>query len=170
MIPNVDNIARTLTKFSLNKRCDRIAPCAFSMRALDQGYLSVREIKEGWIEFVKTAYSEYQSQYVIDNPGQDAPPNMIGYAEINIADLESAIVEDSMEIDNQTLDYEISFSVEEIPLGNNEFHAGIKVINGLKQVVVKNTEPMPDDAIVVDKVPGMMAKKKLIELSKFVPF
>lgn len=168
MIPGIENIARTLTTGSLNKQQNRILPCAFSMRAKDEGYLSVREIKEGWQEYVQNAYAEYQEQYKIDNPGKEMPP-MVGYAEINVEALENTIIEDEVETDQNTSNA-ISFLVEEIPPDNTEFHAGIKFFSNNKQIVVSNTEPLPDGAIIVDKVPDMRTKRKLIELSKYVPF
>jgi len=98
-------------------------------------------------------------------------PPQVGYAEINVETLENTtIVEDDEESDNTCLNEPITFKVEEIPPDNTEFHAGIKLFRGDRQIVVSNTNPLPEGAIEVDKVPSLMVKKKLVELSKYVPF
>lgn len=138
MIAGVQYIARTLSSKECNFNTGNIPPSSFSLRPHDEGHISVKEEKEGWLDYVKKDQ-----------------PDKVGYAEFEIAELEN--------LGNPFF----SFLVKEVPLGNDYYHAGIFTKqNGSGAIVFKTGSPnLPKDAIELDDAPGQLVKDVLRKMA-----
>lgn len=137
MIDNVEKVARTLSHGCYNINTGNISPSSFRLRPKDQGYLSVTEIKDGWVEYISSE---------LELP--------IGYAELDVSELES--------FDNDGL----HFIVKEEPNNTPNYHAGIYTYKDGKQVYPSDEGFVPPpQGMKPDKPLEMKIKKYLIELS-----
>ncbi len=151
MISGVEYVARTFTEMGIDDDGE-VMPYIFSLRKKDGACLSVREMKRGWKEFSIEFYNNLRRT-------RPCMPNLVGYAQLEIAEVENYASE------------EFRFEVLEDPPKNKSYHAGIFTYNQIDSMIyAQGAKSVPEGAAEVIDAPGLMAMNALLGMSEIKSF